>query len=357
MTNHREGNPLRRQYYVLTDTGIDFGDTYINSWITSKERIEEIARSAQKLYERNQFAEFNDFIRDPGGFDYNDPMTDEVLKILDDIIITNKGETIYELREWHRYDQDEKDGVIQEWKENGVDADLLAIYVAYVTAKHNALKKFRQWQQVPVWVPIKHGTSNVHGESVYLPLFPEYAGKEYDELLELCLGRIYRYVEIYGPQYMIESVHYSLPAWDESLLPNDSFADIMQNHTQARQAEYAKQLRFGTYGLSTNFFPADMPECQIKKAIQAAYKCAGKDSKRQMPTTWDDLSYYGASKHGVALFQGNAKDLTIRFWFDFNEWEIRTAYPFQTNRNPSKKGGRYGYLHFLKLPRHSGVLL
>ena len=55
MINYREANPLRRQYYVLTDTSIDFGDTYINSWIASKERVEEIARSAQKLYERNRY--------------------------------------------------------------------------------------------------------------------------------------------------------------------------------------------------------------------------------------------------------------------------------------------------------------
>jgi len=319
---------MERKYYVLTDSGIDFGDTYINTYVASKERIVEIAREAKRLYACEQYKEFYNYVRDPGGFNYNDPWTDDVLEIIGNIIITKRGETIYELRVG-KPNKSEKGEVIQEWKDNGIDADLLAAYAAHVTAKNEALEKFCLWQQEYVWIPVKHGAANMYGQSIEFPLFPEYIGKEYDEVLELCLSRIYDYVAMYGPSYMIKAVQSSLPEWSDDFLPEDRLEYIMQNHTKAINA---KKNRVWLNNMLC--FPDYMSEAQIKKAIQTAYKDAGKDSKRRMPITGDDRNYYFCG----TLFQGQTKDLIVRFWFDFNDQMILTAYP--TPESGNKNNGK-----------------
>ena len=162
---------MKMRYYALTDNGIDFGDTYVNTYVASKERIVEIAREAQRLYACELFGEFHEHVRDPGGFDYNHPWTDEVLEIIDNIIITDRGDTIYELSKGYNHSKKGKSEAIQEWKDNGIDAYLLSAYSVYADAKNEALKRLCQLQQKPVWVPFKHGVLMFMGNQSKSPSF------------------------------------------------------------------------------------------------------------------------------------------------------------------------------------------
>ena len=69
-----------------------------------------------------------------------------------------------------------------------------------------------------------------------------------------------------------------------------------------------------------------MSERQLAAAIKHAYEDAKIASRCQMSTP-RDAANAGWTVNGAILYQGQARDLTIRFWFDFDENEIVTAYP------------------------------
>lgn len=74
-------------------------------------------------------------------------------------------------------------------------------------------------------------------------------------------------------------------------------------------------------------FPPQMSRQQIQKAIKEAYCYAQKNGARQIPNRKDLKAASGLRFASSALYKGIGAGLTIRFWFDFNEEIITTAFP------------------------------
>ena len=189
----------------------------------------------------------------------------------------------------------------------------------------------------------------------------------------------------------------NLPEWDESLLPDDSWRDIMGRHSTrymvAKKIEdmdgdyydikeefhfsdakcdgvmetlvnklYTRNkpvvftdleekivdcLKGGIYDWNYHYcgsyyelwhFPLTMTENDINDAIRTAYLNARKRSRRIFPDEFDyaniDIRYL---KNYECLYQGKAGDMLIRFLFDFKDMKIVMAYPVLKERICSKK--------------------
>jgi hypothetical protein len=81
-----------------------------------------------------------------------------------------------------------------------------------------------------------------------------------------------------------------------------------------------------------DLFPISMTERDIRRAIQDAYKDATKISSRQPRPTDRDYTNAGEKATGAILYQGKARDMTIHFWFCFEDNSIETAYPIDPNK-------------------------
>ena len=114
----------------------------------------------------------------------------------------------------------------------------------------------------------------------------------------------------YGPWYIPENIQNILPAW------NNDFLDYEDDET---------------FNKIKNLFPSRMSEKQIRSTIRFAFEDARKDSKRQMPTM-NDVRNIGYVQ-GKTLYKGQARDMVIHFWFDFDNNRIEMAYPADATEN------------------------
>ena len=262
--------------------------------------------------------------------------------------------------------KNEKELLIQEWKKDGVDKELLDGYIAYMTERSESLHR---QQIVSLWIPVTHESSKVKGRLIKFPVFPEDTDKDPDELLEMCFNSINQYmndcdIDIW---YLKESVKYNLPAWNEDILPNEILKHIFENHTLNGRIGYLLQLcedditaqfylsyidfvdiqlglpkclesgasldktdekilRLVLEKEKKDHFPRHMSEDQIKISIKAAYENARKIGGRRIPNKRDRINA-GGQDRGHILYQGKTRDVVIHFWFDFEENIITTAYP------------------------------
>ena len=283
-----------------------------------------------------------------------------------------------------------KEFLIQEWKKNGVEEELLKEYITHSEAVEAEEKLVQQWksdgideryiedfsfyseerdelshcrQSVSVQVPVNDGSGKVRGKLINLPVLPEDADKEHDELLKICLKSICRYAERCGVNiyYIAKYVRNNLPAWSEDLLPDSAFDHIITNHTlRGKIGDLFSTYSYGKFdkkeydrakksipqkldsGASLdkteeaivqhlltcdkiNLFPRNMSNQQIKKAIRDAYEDARKISGNQFPIRQDIAN--NCWRGGHVMYRGHIRNLIIHFWFDFEENVITTAYP------------------------------
>ena len=103
--------------------------------------------------------------------------------------------------------------------------------------------------------------------------------------------------------------------------------------------KYSKQERMfaseigrldSTFGIHREHYPMEMTNRQIMQAIREAYCNAKRIGIRK-------IRIYEGETRGRALYEGIARNgLTIRFWYDFDQDIIETAYPVRTDNNAKK---------------------
>ena len=286
---------------------------------------------------------------------------------------------------------EEKELLIQEWRKNGVDEELINEFVTYLAEEEEELLLIQQLmgtvserdlinitsiselshyevellhcrQSVSVQVPVNIGAGKIRRSLIKLSVLPEEADKSHDELLEMCFKRIFRYMGKFGVDVndLVESFKNNLPEWSSFILPESNLDHIVTNHTlrgmirnlfstyvgygKFDKKEYGrakesipKKLDSGAsldkteeaivkYLLTPekkSIFPRNMSKQQIRSAIRDAYEDARKKGKSKYPTRRDARNWNG----GSSLYQGQARDIVVCFWFDFNENVITAAYP------------------------------
>jgi hypothetical protein len=74
-----------------------------------------------------------------------------------------------------------------------------------------------------------------------------------------------------------------------------------------------------------------MSDKQIRSTIQSAYEDARKSSERQMPALKDIRNVGDVGRK--TLYRGQARNMIIHFWFDFDNKKVETAYPADSTEN------------------------
>lgn len=194
-----------------------------------------------------------------------------------------------------------------------------------------------------------------------------------------------------------DDIRNSLPEWNESLLPDDSWKRIMRMHSSLymvvkeiekmdgnydkmeRQLNLSKakfvrvmetlvkklylqngpvvftdleekivdcllnyiddwDYRFCGYYYKLWHFPMEMTENDINDAICTAYLNASKRSRRILPDKFDFANMQVIYLENYeCLYQGKAGDMLIRFLFDFKNMKIVEAYPVLKERICNKE--------------------
>jgi hypothetical protein len=177
-----------------------------------------------------------------------------------------------------------------------------------------------------------------------------------------------------------EFIWNNLPAWDSSFLPWDKSSNddigmnyILNRHTLEGRFEHLintnifVESKFGQKAYknagnnllskiksgakltkveediiqylvshdSKDHFPRSMSNKQIFAAITESYKNCFKVSEKQvsMRDCANTDRFIDFDVFDFMLYQGKAKDgMIIRFWFDFTKHQIKTAYPYDTDR-------------------------
>ena len=114
----------------------------------------------------------------------------------------------------------------------------------------------------------------------------------------------------YGPWYIPEKNQNNLPVW------NDDFLNHEDNQTLSKIKE---------------LFPNRMSEKQMRSTIRSAYEDARKSSKRQLPALKDIKNVEDVRRK--TLYKGQARDMVIHFWFDFDDKRVEMAYPAGATEN------------------------
>lgn len=99
------------------------------------------------------------------------------------------------------------------------------------------------------------------------------------------------------------------------------------------------------------FFALAMSEKDILDAVHEAYLNACKRSRRMIPdkfdytnlSGWFPLDEFDWVENYECLYQGRAKNLVIRFLFNYKDMKIMTAYPVLKDRNAIIEGPEYCY--------------
>lgn len=200
-----------------------------------------------------------------------------------------------------------------------------------------------------------------------------------------------------------EDIRNSIPEWNDSLLPDDIRKDIMEEHSIRHMVADALEYLDGNYdGIKREFklndskcdrvmeifvrkmntdnkpaafteleekiadsikvyctyydygyhgpwyFPLAMSEKNIIDVIHEAYLNASKRSRRIIPDKIDYANINGMRPRNVAfgrianyecLYQGKARNMTVRFLFDYKSMKIVIAYPVM--KGQAEKDDRY----------------
>jgi hypothetical protein len=230
------------------------------------------------------------------------------------------------------------------------------------------------------WIKVTAGTYYNHtGNVVWIESGLPQFGTKYKVILDDGGNEVDLYednIKKLNEGVFIENVRNNLPAWSDEFLPEKTRQHIKKRHTysgrlrdlfddyyvrraiigrclsdkataqqrynelkeriltrleagetlkreESEIVEYARTI----ISKEPDLFPYPMNEKQIIRAVKEAYLDAQKIGSKHRTPTKRDKDNVDKPWHLSLLYQGNARELIIHFWFDFNVNQIDTAYP------------------------------